>query len=161
MENSTGTDKKFLDIRKIKSIDTINFIIEDLGLESANQLATLLNYARAEKIYKILRGENSISKKVAEEINAVFPQYKTDYILDGDVERLKNKNNENENNLSLLTLQDFQLLPLEEKLIIIFKQNSETMKLLIELNDDIKFYGLKKKLLTKKTNIENSQKLKG
>ena len=160
MENRTNTDKRFLDIRKIKSIDTINFIIEDLGLESANQLANLLNYARAEKIYKILRGENSISKKVAEEINAVFPQYNKNYILDGDVERLKNKNIDTENNLESLTLKDFEILSIEEKLIIIFKQNFETIKLLNELNNDIKFYGLKKKLQTKKNIIENFQKLK-
>lgn len=154
-----GTEKGLLDIRKIKSIDTINFIIEDLGLENVNQFANLLKYPRPEKIYKILRGENAISRKVAEEINSIFPQYKIDYILDGDVERLKNKINNNDT-LSLLKIEDFEVLTIEDKLKIIFTQNNEAIKLLNELNEDIKFYGLKKKLQIKKNSIENSKKNK-
>lgn len=88
-ENEKHTEKSVFDIRKRKSIQVINFIIEDLNLENANQLAEKMGYDRPEKIYKILRGENSISKNFAIEINSKFPQYSIDALRDGNINGLK------------------------------------------------------------------------
>ena len=82
-ENEIYTKNSVSDIRKIQSIATINYIISDLGLTNANQLAEALGYNRPEKVYKVLRGLNAISKKFAEEINDKFPQYSVDEILSG------------------------------------------------------------------------------
>lgn len=57
-ENDNYTKNSVMDIRKIKSIETINYIINDLGFSNANQLSEALGLSRPEKIYKILRGDN-------------------------------------------------------------------------------------------------------
>lgn len=82
-ENDNYTKNSVMDIRKIKSIETINYIINDLGFSNANQLSEALGLSRPEKVYKILRGDNAISKKFAEEINQIFPKYSVDEILSG------------------------------------------------------------------------------
>ncbi|MCQ4139187.1 hypothetical protein [Chryseobacterium sp. EO14] len=82
-ENENHTEKSVKDIRKIKSINTINFIIEDLKIDNVNQLSEYLGFSRPERLYKVLRGENAISKKLAEEINSKFPQYSIDFLLSG------------------------------------------------------------------------------
>ena len=38
-DNENSTEKSVLDIRKKKSIERLNFILEDLGLENINQFS--------------------------------------------------------------------------------------------------------------------------
>lgn len=88
-DNENGTEKSVLDIRKKKSIERLNFILEDLGLENINQFSEKMGYARPEKLYKVMRGENAISKNLAKEINDKFPKYSEDWLLTGEGEMLK------------------------------------------------------------------------
>ena len=88
-DNENNTEKSVLDIRKKKSIERLNFILEDLGLENINQFSEKMGYTRPEKLYKVMRGENAISKNLAKEINSKFPQYSEEWLLTGEGEMLK------------------------------------------------------------------------
>lgn len=83
-DNENNTKKSVLDIRKKKSIERLNFILEDLGLENINQFSEKMGYTRPEKLYKVMRGENAISKNLAKEINSKFPQYSEEWLLTGE-----------------------------------------------------------------------------
>lgn len=76
--------KEVVDIWKKKSIEKMDFILNDLNI-NASQLAKEMGYKRPERLYKVIRGENSISKKLAEEINERFPQYSVEWLLSGDI----------------------------------------------------------------------------
>lgn len=97
-DNENDTEKSVLDIRKKKSIERLNFILEDLGLENINQFSEKMGYARPEKLYKVMRGENAISKNLAKEINDKFPKYSEDWLLTGEGEML----NDDEEKISIL-----------------------------------------------------------
>ena len=90
-DNENSTEKSVLDIRKKKSIERLNFILEDLGLENINQFSEKMGYTRPEKLYKVMRGENAISKNLAKEINSKFPQYSEEWLLTGEGEMLKSE----------------------------------------------------------------------
>ncbi|MAM17579.1 MAG: hypothetical protein CME35_01255, partial [Gramella sp.] len=83
-----------MDIRNKKSIDFVNFLIDDLGFENAKQFSESLGLERPERIYKVQRGETKISKKLAEIINSKYPQYSIDDILIGKIPENKDVLNE-------------------------------------------------------------------
>ena len=74
-----------MDARIQKSIDIINFIIQDLSLRNGKQLSEALGFKRPERIYKILRGEVAISRNLAKIIHDKFTQYDYDWLLTGEV----------------------------------------------------------------------------
>ncbi len=75
-----------MDRRVNKSIEKMLYIIDDLGMVKPNKLSESLGFDEPEIIYKILRGETSISKNLAMLINEKYPQYSIDWILDRNVE---------------------------------------------------------------------------
>ena len=74
-----------MDKRIEKSIAVLNHIMKDLGIQNLNQLSEKLQFNRPERLYKIMRGDVSISRNLAERINEVFPKYSKDEILTGDI----------------------------------------------------------------------------
>ncbi|CAM1344632.1 hypothetical protein [Tenacibaculum amylolyticum] len=77
-----------MDIRIQKSIEVINFIIKDLNFENPKQFSEALGFERPERIYKILRGNASISRNLASIINSKYPQYTKEWLLTGTKEKL-------------------------------------------------------------------------
>lgn len=88
-KEENNTKKSVLDIRVQKSIERLNLILEDLNLDNINQFSEKLGLDRPERLYKIARGENAISKNLAKLINGVFPQYSEDWLLTGEGSMLK------------------------------------------------------------------------
>ncbi|SDS14001.1 hypothetical protein SAMN04487764_1542 [Gillisia sp. Hel1_33_143] len=78
-----------MDIRIKKSIETINHIIDDLKFDNPKQFSDSLDFDRPERIYKVLRGQVSISRNLAEIINKKYPQYSIDWLLTGEGEITK------------------------------------------------------------------------
>ena len=77
-----------MDIRIQKSIEVIYFIIADLNFENPKKFSEALGFERPERIYKILRGQTSISRNLATIINSKFPQYSKEWLLTGSNEKL-------------------------------------------------------------------------
>ena len=78
-----------MDIRIKKSIEVINYVIDDLKFDNPKQFSDSLGFKRPERIYKILRGETGISRKLAEIINEKYPQYDKNWLLTGEGEMKK------------------------------------------------------------------------
>lgn len=72
-----------MDIRIQKSIEVLNYIIDDLNFENPKKFSEDLGFDRPERIYKILRGKASISRKLASIINEKYPQYSIEWLLTG------------------------------------------------------------------------------
>jgi len=84
-----------MDIRIKRSSNYLKSIISELGFDNPKQFSDELGFKRPERIYKILREETKISKKLAEIINNKYPQYSIDEILLGKInepELIKNNN---------------------------------------------------------------------
>ncbi|MCP4977295.1 MAG: hypothetical protein GY931_14145 [Maribacter sp.] len=75
-----------MDGRISKSIEKMQFIIDDLSMANPNKFSESLGFDNPEIIYKILRGKTSIDKNLAMLINEKHPQYSIDWILTGNVE---------------------------------------------------------------------------
>ena len=78
-----NTKNRVSDVRVKKSIEVLNKIIQDLEL-NPNQLSEKLGFKRPERLYKILRGQSSISRNLANIINGKYPQYSIDWLLIGE-----------------------------------------------------------------------------
>ena len=74
-----------MDARIQRSVNIINFIIQDLSLGNGKKLSEALGFKRPERIYKILRGEVAISRNLAKIISDKFSQYDYDWLLTGEV----------------------------------------------------------------------------
>lgn len=75
-----------MDARIQRSIDIINFIIDDLSLNNGKRFSEALGFKRPERIYKILRGEVAISRNLAKIISDKYPRYDYNWLLTGSVE---------------------------------------------------------------------------
>ncbi len=84
-----------MDIRIQNSIKTIKFIIKDLGFENGKKFSESLGFSRPERIYRILRGQTSISRNLASIINEKNPQYSIDWLLTG-FDNIDNNSSNNE-----------------------------------------------------------------
>ncbi len=69
-----------------RSIEKMLVIIDDLRMGNPKKLSECLGFDEPEIIYKILRGENSISKNLAMLINEKYPQYSIEWLLATNVE---------------------------------------------------------------------------
>ena len=69
----------------------INFLKEN---KSKYTISEELGFKRPERLYKILRGDVSISRKLAEIINSKFPKYSVSFLLTGEGSMLKSEVNE-------------------------------------------------------------------
>lgn len=78
-----------MDIRVNRSREKMLFLIDDLGMANPNKLSESLGFDNPDIIYRILRGETSISKNLAMLINEKYPQYSIDWLLTGNVESKK------------------------------------------------------------------------
>ncbi len=75
-----------MDARIQRSVDIINFIIEDLSMGNGKRFSEALGFKRPERIYKILRGEVGISRNLAKIISGKYPKYDYNWLLTGNVE---------------------------------------------------------------------------
>ncbi|TQI71778.1 hypothetical protein JM79_2726 [Gramella sp. Hel_I_59] len=73
-----------MDIRIKKSMEVINHIIDDMKFENPKQFSEALGFKRPERIYKILRGESGVSRKLADIIHEKYPQYDRNWLLSGE-----------------------------------------------------------------------------
>ena len=93
-----------MDVQIKRSIEIINFIIKDLKLDNAKKLSESLGFSRPERIYKILRGDVSISKNLAKIINEKYSQYSIEWLRGGDKKDLKrDRRSKTDNESNLLT----------------------------------------------------------
>ncbi len=90
-----------MDIRIKKSIAIINHIVAELEFDNPKQFSDSLDFKRPERIYKILRGETSISRNLAGIINKNYPQYSKEWLLTGEGEMLKGEYAQEEEKHSL------------------------------------------------------------
>jgi len=78
-----------MDRRVNRSIDKMLFIIVDLGMANPSKFSQSLGFEEPEIIYKILRGDATISQNLAKIINKKYPQYSIDWLLAGNFESKK------------------------------------------------------------------------
>jgi len=78
-----------MDVRINKSIEKIQFIIDDLGMANPNKFSESLGFDSPEIINKILMGKTFIDKNLAILINEKHRQYSIDWLVTGNVESKK------------------------------------------------------------------------
>lgn len=77
MKSGTSRERNLEDWKRLEQI------IAESNL-SVNRFAIRIGLPRGENLYQIKRGNNGISRDVAERIHACFPQYSISWILTGE-----------------------------------------------------------------------------
>lgn len=73
-------------VKKSESLRRLQLVLEESKSSSFNALARELGIKRGENLYQITRGNNGISKDLADKICARYPQFSKAWLLTGEGE---------------------------------------------------------------------------